>query len=245
MALVLAVEDNLVKGAAGPGDPEHEPDVRPARNHRAHRLARPALGIRGWLCRSGGAALRQHFCIGAPRMAVRSRLPWPWRAVVGVDAARRRRRHVVVGVRLRPDLRRVQSHGDPRRRIAALETEAAGMRAENAAAPGPNDAARKASSRSRRRAGDAVEAGDRAVRTRTRRSRRSSPSCRSSSPTRTSRSGCRSSASSSSASARTHGATACWSCAAATRRTSSRATSRCRSTVQPRPPARRRRRRRS
>ena len=26
---------------------------------------------------------RQHFSIDAPRMAVRSRLPWPWRAVVG------------------------------------------------------------------------------------------------------------------------------------------------------------------
>jgi hypothetical protein len=28
--------------------------------------------------------LRQHFSIDAPRMAVRSHLPWPWRAVVGV-----------------------------------------------------------------------------------------------------------------------------------------------------------------
>lgn len=27
---------------------------------------------------------RQHFSIDAPRMSVRSRLPWPWRAVVGV-----------------------------------------------------------------------------------------------------------------------------------------------------------------
>ena len=28
--------------------------------------------------------LRQHFSISAPRMAVRTHLPWPWRAVVGV-----------------------------------------------------------------------------------------------------------------------------------------------------------------
>ena len=28
--------------------------------------------------------LRQHFSIDAPKMAVRSHLPWPWRAVVGV-----------------------------------------------------------------------------------------------------------------------------------------------------------------
>jgi hypothetical protein len=27
---------------------------------------------------------RQHFSIDAPRMAVRSRLPWPWRAVAGI-----------------------------------------------------------------------------------------------------------------------------------------------------------------
>jgi hypothetical protein len=37
-------------------------------------LARPA-----WWRRA-----RQHFSIDAPRMAVRSRLPWPWRAVLGV-----------------------------------------------------------------------------------------------------------------------------------------------------------------
>ena len=39
LALVLAVEDNLVKGAAGPGDAEHEPDVRAARDHRPHGAA--------------------------------------------------------------------------------------------------------------------------------------------------------------------------------------------------------------
>ena len=27
--------------------------------------------------------VRQQFSIDAPRMAVRSRLPWPWRAVIG------------------------------------------------------------------------------------------------------------------------------------------------------------------
>jgi hypothetical protein len=40
-------------------------------------LARPA-----WWRRA-----RQHFSIDAPRMAVRSRLPWPWRAVLGIVLA--------------------------------------------------------------------------------------------------------------------------------------------------------------
>ena len=37
LVMLLVVEDNLVKGAAGPGGPEHEPDVRPARDHGPRR----------------------------------------------------------------------------------------------------------------------------------------------------------------------------------------------------------------
>ena len=45
-------------------------------------------------------------------MAVRTHLPWPWRVARRRGAARDRRRHVVVGLRLRADLRRLQPQGD-------------------------------------------------------------------------------------------------------------------------------------
>ena len=69
------------QGRRRPGDPEHEPDVRPAGDHRSGRIGRAAvvLALSVWWRRA-----RQHFSIDAPRMAVRSRLPWPWRAVVGI-----------------------------------------------------------------------------------------------------------------------------------------------------------------
>ena len=56
--------------------------------------------------------VRRHFGISAPRMAVRTHLPWWGRGALGAGAARDHRRHVVVGLRLRPDLRRLQPQGD-------------------------------------------------------------------------------------------------------------------------------------
>ena len=70
------------QGRRRPGDPEHEPDVRPPRDHgtrpRCRCCRRRNLALPVWWRRA-----RQHFSIDAPRMAVRSRLPWPWRAVRG------------------------------------------------------------------------------------------------------------------------------------------------------------------
>jgi hypothetical protein len=84
-------------------------------------LARPA-----WWRRA-----RQHFSIDAPRMAVRSRLPWPWRAVVGVGLVA-----VVVGMwwwgfdfgQIFGGFNRKEIES----RIAALETENAQLRIETA-----------------------------------------------------------------------------------------------------------------
>jgi transposase-like protein len=74
---------------------------------------------------------RQHFSIDAPRMAVRSRLPWPWRAVAGATLLA-----IVAGMwwwgydfgQIFGGFNRTET----RDRIAALEAENAGMRAENA-----------------------------------------------------------------------------------------------------------------
>jgi hypothetical protein len=74
---------------------------------------------------------RQHFSIDAPRMAVRSSLPWPWRAVVGVGLLA-----VVVGMwwwgfdfgQIFGGFNRKEIET----RIAALETENAQLRAETA-----------------------------------------------------------------------------------------------------------------
>jgi hypothetical protein len=74
---------------------------------------------------------RQHFSIDAPRMAVRSRLPWPWRVVVFVTLLA-----LVAGMwwwgydfgQIFGGFNRTEI----RERIAVLESENAGMRSENA-----------------------------------------------------------------------------------------------------------------
>ena len=74
---------------------------------------------------------RQHFSIDAPRMAVRSRLPWPWRAVVGITLL-----GIIAGMwwwgfdfgQIFGGFNRKQVES----RIAALETETANLRTENA-----------------------------------------------------------------------------------------------------------------
>jgi hypothetical protein len=74
---------------------------------------------------------RQHFSIDAPRMAVRSRLPWPWRAVVGLTLL-----GVVAGMwwwgydfgQIFGGFNRTEISN----RIASLESENAQLRAENA-----------------------------------------------------------------------------------------------------------------
>ena len=55
-SLVLAVEDNLVKGAAGPGDPEHEPDVRTCRRPPVSPRCRCCRRVARWPGPPGGAA---------------------------------------------------------------------------------------------------------------------------------------------------------------------------------------------
>jgi hypothetical protein len=75
--------------------------------------------------------VRQHFSIDAPRMAVRSRLPWPWRAVVGTCVLA-----VVAGMwwwgydfgQIFGGFNRKEIES----RIAALEGENADLRKENA-----------------------------------------------------------------------------------------------------------------
>jgi hypothetical protein len=74
---------------------------------------------------------RQHFSIDAPRMAVRSHLPWPWRVVVGITLL------AVVGGMWWWGFDFGQILGGFNRheveaRIAALETENADLRAEAA-----------------------------------------------------------------------------------------------------------------
>jgi hypothetical protein len=75
--------------------------------------------------------VRQHFSIDAPRMAVRSRLPWPWRAVAGATLL-----SIVAGMWWWGfDFGQILGGFDrkeTRERIAALESENAGMRTENA-----------------------------------------------------------------------------------------------------------------
>jgi hypothetical protein len=74
---------------------------------------------------------RQHFSIDAPRMSVRSRLPWPWRAVVGVSVIA-----IVAGMwwwgydfgQIFGGFNRKEVES----RIVSLETENARLHAENA-----------------------------------------------------------------------------------------------------------------
>jgi uncharacterized protein HemX len=74
---------------------------------------------------------RQHFSIDAPRMAVRSHLPWPWRAVAGATVLA-----AVAGMwwwgfdfgQIFGGFNRKEVEA----RIAQIESEAAGLRAENA-----------------------------------------------------------------------------------------------------------------
>jgi hypothetical protein len=74
---------------------------------------------------------RQHFSIDAPRMAVRSRLPWPWRAVVGASLVA-----MIAGMWWWGfdfgQFFGVVARKETEARIAALETENAGLRTENA-----------------------------------------------------------------------------------------------------------------
>ncbi|MEP7181501.1 MAG: DUF6776 family protein [Betaproteobacteria bacterium] len=74
---------------------------------------------------------RQHFSIDAPRMAVRSHLPWPWRAVVGLALLA-----VVAGMWWWGfDFGQIFggfNRRDLETRLATLETEAAGLRTEAA-----------------------------------------------------------------------------------------------------------------
>ena len=74
---------------------------------------------------------RQHFSIDAPRMAVRSRLPWPWRAVVGASLVA-----VIAGMWWWGfdfgQIFGVVARKETEARIAALETENAELRTENA-----------------------------------------------------------------------------------------------------------------
>ena len=75
--------------------------------------------------------VRQHFSIDAPRMAVRSRLPWPWRAVAGTCVLA-----VVAGMwwwgfdfgQIFGGFNRKEIEA----RIAALDSENADLRKENA-----------------------------------------------------------------------------------------------------------------
>jgi hypothetical protein len=74
---------------------------------------------------------RQHFSIDAPRMSVRSRLPWPWRVVIGISLAA-----VVAGMwwwgfdfgQIFGGFNRKEVDA----RIVSLETEIAQLRADNA-----------------------------------------------------------------------------------------------------------------
>ncbi len=83
--------------------------------------------VHGWWRR-----LRQQFSIDAPRMAVRSHLPWPWRAVIGVALV-----GVVGGMWWWGfDFGQIFSgfnRKEVETRIAALETEVASLRADAAA----------------------------------------------------------------------------------------------------------------
>jgi hypothetical protein len=75
---------------------------------------------------------RQHFSIDAPRMAVRSRLPWPWRAVVGASLLA-----VIAGMwwwgfdfgQIFGGINRKEAEA----RMASLEAETATLRKEGAA----------------------------------------------------------------------------------------------------------------
>ena len=75
--------------------------------------------------------VRQQFSIDAPRMAVRSRLPWHWRAVVGASLLA-----VIAGMWWWGfdfgQIFGVVARKETEARIAALETENAGLRTENA-----------------------------------------------------------------------------------------------------------------
>jgi len=75
--------------------------------------------------------VRQQFSIDAPRMAVRSRLPWPWRAVVGATLLA-----VIAGMWWWGfdfgQIFGVVARRETEARIAALEAENAGLRAESA-----------------------------------------------------------------------------------------------------------------
>jgi hypothetical protein len=74
--------------------------------------------------------VRQQFSIDAPRMAVRSRLPWPWRAVVGASLLA-----VIAGMWWWGfdfgQIFGVVARRETETRIAALEVENAGLRTEN------------------------------------------------------------------------------------------------------------------
>ena len=83
LVTLLVVQDNLVKGASGQAVQCMNLMFGLPENRGLAALARPALSER--LTPAGlWRRARQHFSIDAPRMAVRSHLPWPWKAVLGV-----------------------------------------------------------------------------------------------------------------------------------------------------------------
>ncbi len=144
IAVVLAVEDNLVKGAAGQAIQNMNLMFGLARDDGPDCAAGAAVAMAFPASWRRARQFFRHFRIDAPRMAVRSHLPWPWRGRRRRRAGRDRRRHVVVGLRLRPDLRRVQPEGD---------------RGEDRDARGRQ---RPPARRNRRAAGEEFAAGERA-----------------------------------------------------------------------------------
>ena len=171
-----SVMDNLVKGAAGQavqnmnlmfGLPETAGlDARCPCCRRRSRV--PALGGAG--CARPSASARRAWRCAA-------HLPGRGARRVLLALAAHRRRHVVVGLRLRPDLRRLQPHGDGGAARDARDRRRASSRDEAAELRAPQIASSRASSRSTRGAQEALAApGHRARRARTRSSRRSSRS---------------------------------------------------------------------
>ncbi len=237
MALILAVEDNLVKGAAGQaiqnmnlmfGLPEATGlTALPVLPVGERRVPMPA-----WWRR-----LRRHFGISAPRMAVRTHLSWPWRAVVVAALV------AVIGGMWWWGFDFGQILGGLNRReieekIVSLEAEAARLRAETARAAAKSAQPRKRARDARGRAVDAVEAGRRPAerelpaqgraRVPAEAGRRLEPAGRAVDPAPRGRAPAR----------RRVPLQPCWWCAAATRRRSSRASSACRSrSRRPRPTA--------
>ena len=179
--------------------------------------------------------VRQHFGISAPRMAVRTHLPWWGRGAIlagrwspsspgcGGGASTSARSSAASTAR---KSRRGSSTLEAE--AAKLRIEATDLRARNSTLESELGMTRGAQQALSKQVTE-LSGRERAAQGRTRRS------CRSSSPTRASRRACRSSAWPSSATTTTCGTTTCSSSAAAARRTNSKATWSCRSRWRPSP----------